>query len=141
MIFVFGSNLGGKHGAGAARFALNHHGAIWGQAVGRQGNSYAIPTKDEHIIHTLTLEAIQRHVFDFIIYAKLHYPSAVTHAAGDALQFQVTRIGCGLASLRDRDVAPMFKDAPDNCYFDEVWKPWLGDQTLAGTQRPYWGTF
>jgi hypothetical protein len=43
-IFVFGSNLEGMHGGGAARAAYNKFGAIWGQGVGLQGQSYGIPT-------------------------------------------------------------------------------------------------
>jgi hypothetical protein len=63
-IFVFGSNLAGRHGKGAALYARQHHGAIYGQGVGLQGSSYAIPAKDEHL-RSLPLEAIRRHVDDF----------------------------------------------------------------------------
>lgn len=67
-IFVFGSNLAGRHGKGAALFARRNHGAIYGQGVGRQGNSYAIPTKDAKL-RTLPLVTIHEHVGDFIVYA------------------------------------------------------------------------
>ena len=124
-IFVFGSNLGGFHGADAAKFALNHKGAILRQPVGRQGQSYAIPTKDATIKHTLPLHGIKNYVDEFIDYAKEH----------PDLEFQVTRIGCGLAGLRDADIAPMFNDDPSNCFFDEAWKHSLY------SHHSYWGTF
>jgi hypothetical protein len=111
MIFVFGSNLAGRHGAGAALFARQNHGAIYGQGIGRQGNSYAIPTKD-FSIHTLPLNHIRDYVNEFLQYAR----------ANPELQFQVTRIGCGLAGYTDSDIAPMFKGAPANCHLPEGWR-------------------
>lgn len=111
MIFVFGSNLVGRHGAGAARFAYENHGARYGIGVGRSGNSYAIPTKGIRI-ETLPLIRIEGYVDDFIEYAKEH----------PELEFQVTRIGCGLAGYTDNQIAPMFKDAPSNCHLPEGWR-------------------
>lgn len=102
-IFVFGSNLAGRHGAGAAVYARKHHGAIYGHGVGRQGDSYAIPTKDDRI-RTLPLAAITLYVRDFLAYARAH----------PHLRFQLTPIGCGLAGYQPRDIAPMFAGAPDN---------------------------
>jgi hypothetical protein len=113
MIFVFGSNLRGVHGAGAAEFAHKNRGAIWGRGVGIQGQSYGIPTKDIRII-TLPLDIIKRHVDDFIKFANEH----------EYMSFEVTRIGCGLAGYTDADIAPMFKDAPINCYLPEGWRDW-----------------
>lgn len=110
-IFVFGSNLAGIHGAGAAAFAAQHHGAIYGCGEGRQGDSYGIPTKD-HRIQTLPLEAIGVHVRRFIRYA---YDNK-------DLTFQVTRIGCGLAGYVDSQIAPLFKGAPDNCELPDGWR-------------------
>ncbi len=43
-VFVFGSNLAGMHAGGAARVAYERFGAVMGQGVGMQGQSYAIPT-------------------------------------------------------------------------------------------------
>jgi hypothetical protein len=111
MIFVFGSNLAGIHGAGAALYARKHHGAILGQGIGLQGDSYAIPTKDKKI-KTLPLEQIKPHVDEFILFAKSH----------PELTFQVTRIGCGLAGYTDKDISPMFKDAPANCNLPDGWR-------------------
>lgn len=101
-IFVFGSNLSGKHGKGAAKRALTF-GAKWGQAKGLQGNSYGIPTKNASITKTLTLTEIYDFVAEFIEFAKLN----------PQLTFLVTEIGCGLAGLKPKEIAPMFKNAID----------------------------
>jgi len=114
-IFVFGSNLSGIHGAGAAKFALENHGAIWGIGIGPQGDSFAIPTKD-YRIRTLPLYHIESSVKFFMTYAKEH----------PELTFQVTRIGCGLAGYVDGQIAPMFKGAPDNCELPEGWREIAG---------------
>lgn len=110
-VFVFGSNLAGRHGKGAALHARKHHGAIYGQGIGLQGTSYGIPTKD-HSLQTLPLEIIEIYVQDFIEFANTN-----SH-----LTFQVTRVGCGLAGYRDAQIAPMFKDAPFNCDLPEGWR-------------------
>jgi hypothetical protein len=102
-VFVFGSNLAGRHGKGAALWARQHRGAIYGQGVGRQGISYAIPTKN-HQLRVLPLELIRGHVDEFLRYAS-HYPN---------LRFEVTPIGCGLAGYRPDQIAPMFATAPSN---------------------------
>lgn len=124
MIFVFGSNLAGIHGAGAALWARKYRGAIDGVEFGKQNSSFAIPTKDKNI-RTLPLNEINNWVNKFILQAKFNYYDCA---------FQVTCIGCGLAGLQHKDIAPMFLSAPDNCYFDTLWKPWLLDKN-------YWGTF
>ncbi len=110
-IFVFGSNLGGVHGAGAARTALVHYGAEWGQGRGLQGNSYAIPTKDEKL-NTLPLDQIKVHVEYFLDFAYDH----------PELYFFVTRIGCGLAGYKDEEIAPLFNGATLNCELPEGWR-------------------
>lgn len=110
-IFVFGSNLRGAHGAGAALFAREHYGAELGVGIGRTGDSYAIPTKDENI-RTLPLHRIKPFVLDFIQYAR----------DNPDLTFAVTRIGCGLAGYEDDDISPMFETAPDNCFLPEEWQ-------------------
>lgn len=102
-IFVFGSNLAGIHGAGAALHARKHCGAVYGQGFGRQGNSYGIPTKG-HEIETLPLCFIQQYVDMFIRYAEAH----------PDLKFKLTPIGCGLAGYKPADIAPMFRGAPAN---------------------------
>lgn len=111
MIFVFGSNLAGRHGKGAAKYAVDHFQAVYGVGEGRTGNAYAIPTKDIRI-QTLPLTRIQEAVNRFLVYA----------AANPQETFQITRIGCGLAGYKDIHIAPMFKDAPSNCILPDEWK-------------------
>jgi hypothetical protein len=120
VIFVFGSNEAGRHGAGAALAARNQFGARYGVGVGRTGDAYAIPTKNRSQnlklpSASLTLEAVRRYVDGFIEYASAH----------PELTFFVTRIGCGYAQLRDSDVAPLFALAPGNCTFAVEWKTHL----------------
>ena len=111
MIFVFGSNLAGRHGKGAALYALQHHGAEYGTAIGRTGGAYAIPTKDARIC-TLPLARIAVYVTDFLDYARTH----------PELEFEVTKIGCGLAGYREHEISPMFKGAPMNCRLPDWWR-------------------
>lgn len=115
MIFVFGSNLAGRHGAGAARYAMEHKGAVYGIGIGMIGQSYAIPTKGFKI-ETLPKEVIQYHTEFFLGFAE---------ATLTSLQFEITRIGCGLAGYEDKDIAPLFVGAPINCHFYEEWRRWL----------------
>lgn len=98
-IFVFGSNLSGRHGKGAAKIALGW-GARYGQASGIQGKTYGIPTKDASIRRTLTIEEIKPFVDEFIEWAKYHSENI----------FYVTEIGCGLAGLKPKEIAPLFKE-------------------------------
>ena len=109
-VFVFGSNLAGRHGKGAARWALRHRGAIYGQGVGRQGMSYAIPTKDRQL-RTLPLRDIAAHVRTFLEHATAHA----------AVDFQLTPVGCGLAGYTRRDIEPMFAGAPSNVLWPPEW--------------------
>lgn len=104
-IFVFGSNLGGIHGAGSAKAAMDKHGAKYGLGVGICGLSYAIPTKDSNI-ESLPLEVINLHVEQFIDYAGEH-PND---------DFNVVAIGCGLAGFTPEEIAPMFYGVPDNVH-------------------------
>ena len=94
-IFVFGSNLAGMHGGGAARIACLHFGAVMGKGVGLQGQSYAIPTMQGGV------ETIRPYVNDFLDFAK-HHPE---------MQFLVTPIGCGIAGFEAEDIAPLFEEA------------------------------
>lgn len=94
-IFVFGSNLAGMHGGGAARIARLHFGAVMGKGVGLQGQSYAIPTMQGGV------ETIRPYVEEFLDFAK-HHPE---------MQFLVTPIGCGIAGFEAEDIAPLFEEA------------------------------
>jgi hypothetical protein len=118
-IWVFGSNAAGRHGAGAAKAALQY-GAVYGVGVGLVGQSYALPTKDKSI-QTLPLNVIKSHVDDFLKFATNH----------PDLTFFVTRIACGLANYVDSQIAPMFVNAPINCNFAEQWQPYLENDTTS----------
>lgn len=96
-IFVFGSNLQGMHSGGAARVAYDKFGAVWGQGVGVQGQSYAIPTMQGGV------ETIKPYVDEFINLAR----------EWDQNTFYVTRIGCGIAGFTDEEIAPLFDEAYD----------------------------
>ena len=96
-IFVFGSNLEGMHGGGAAWTAYRKFGAIMGQGVGLQGQSYGIPTMQGGV------ETIKPYVDEFIDFAKAH----------PELTFLVTRIGCGIAGFRNEEISPLFEKAHD----------------------------
>jgi hypothetical protein len=113
-IFVFGSNLAGRHGAGAAKIARSRFGAEFGVGQGRTGDAYAIATKNANLC-TLTIDDVRYGVDGFLEYARAHLE----------LRFFVTRVGCGLAGLADADIAPMFRGAPDNCDFPEEWEKFL----------------
>lgn len=106
-IFVFGSNLQGMHAGGAARIAFNNFGAIWGQGVGLQGQSYGIPTMQGGV------ETVRPYVNEFIQFAKDH----------PELTFLVTRIGCGIAGFTDAEMAPLFEKAHsmENVILPEGW--------------------
>lgn len=108
-IFVFGSNLAGRHGKGAALDARLYHGAIYGQGIGLQGKSYAIPTKN-HNLSTLSLNQIQYHINDFVEFAKTNQQHC----------FKVTKVGCGLAGYNwNKDIYPIFQthNLPSNISF------------------------
>lgn len=108
-IFVFGSNLDGMHGGGAARVAARKFGAVMGQGTGLQGQSYAIPTMQGGI------DTIRPYVDQFISFARQH----------PELRFLVTRIGCGIAGFTDEEIAPLFREAAavDNiCLPGAFWK-------------------
>ena len=94
-VFVFGSNLAGMHGAGAAYVAFQKFGAVMGCGVGLRGQSYAIPTMQGGV------ETIKPYVDEFIAFAKAH----------PEFFFYVTRIGCGIAGFRDWEIAPLFTEA------------------------------
>lgn len=96
-VFVFGSNLEGLHGGGAALLAYERFGAIWGQGTGLQGKSYGIPTMHGGV------DVIAPYVDDFIAFAREHRE----------LRFLVTEIGCGIAGFTVGEMAPLFKDAMD----------------------------
>jgi hypothetical protein len=96
-IFVFGSNLAGAHGGGAAAIAHKKFGAVWGQGVGLHGQTYAIPTMQGGV------ETIKPYIDEFLSFAKAH----------PELKFLVTEIGCGIAGFTVNEIAPLFRAAVD----------------------------
>src|SRR6478735_3778645 len=102
-IFVFGSNLAGRHGRGSAAKAVNDYGAIYGIGIGLQGSSYAIPTKDANL-NVLPLEGIAYHIEYFEFFAMVH----------NQWIFDVVAIGCGLAGYTPQQIGPLFKYRPIN---------------------------
>lgn len=115
--FVFGSNLSGKNGAGAALTAQKYFGATPGQGWGISGKSFAFPTKDRNI-QTLSLKQIEFYANAFI---GLALKSMVLDVDCD---FYMTRVGCGLAGYTDKDIAPLFITLP-NVIYPESWGPYL----------------
>jgi hypothetical protein len=112
-IFVFGSNLAGRHGKGAALSAKLNHGAKQWQGDGIQGHSYAIPTKDR-VLQTLPLYQVANHIGRFIEFAIAH----------PELRFRVTPVGCGLAGYRREQIRPLFEKngpLPPNCFYSPEW--------------------
>lgn len=112
-IFVFGSNLAGRHGKGAALTAKKY-GAVYGVGVGLTGRAYAIPTKGNRM-EILTLPEIRYYVDRFKDFARLRTD----------LTFRITAIGCGLAGFRPEEIGPFFKDVPPNCMLPEEFKPYV----------------
>ncbi len=105
LIFVFGSNLAGRHGKGAAQVARDRFGARYGVGEGLTGRSYAVPTKDLRL-RTLPLIDIQAHVERFLEFAR----------ENPELTFIVTAVGCGLAGHDPKDMASLFRAAPENVF-------------------------
>lgn len=120
--FVFGSNLAGRHGRGAAWTARTIHGAVYGVGEGRTGDSYAVPTKDLNI-KTLPIQTIKGHVDKFLKYATNH----------PEIEFMVTALGTGLAGYSHNDIAPLFILCPVNCVLPYIWKPIINRPELK-----YW---
>lgn len=109
-VFVFGANLSGRHGKGAAKDAVLHHGAVYGRGEGIQGQSYAIPTKDRNLM-PLPLFEIREHVERFKRFAEIN----------PEMTFNVTRVGTGYAGFADADIAPLFANAPPNVILPVAW--------------------
>ena len=117
-IFVFGSNLAGRHGSGAAKVAHEKYGAIYGEGVGMAERSWAIPTKNYNIV-ALSIPRIASYIQQFVEFT-FKYPE---------MKFFVTRIGCGLAGYKDSQIAPMFKECNINCNMPEEWAEFLESKT------------
>lgn len=130
MVFVFGSNLSGIHGAGSARVAAKERNYPMGKGEGyhldpRTGlATYALPTKGLNITD-MKIYQIRRHVQKFIEFAQ----------ANPEMKFKVTQVGCGLAGHVPSIISAMFESAPKNCYFDSKWAKYMRANVS------YWGTY
>jgi hypothetical protein len=125
-VFVFGSNLAGRHGRGAALHAKMNYGAEYGVGIGRTGNAYAIPTKDERL-RVLPLSEIKPHVEEFLRYVALH-PDTI---------FLLSAVGTGLAGYKLSEIQPLFfppgKFVPFNVFLSSEWvNPILSSQWDSG---------
>ena len=101
----------GRHGKGAAAYALKRYEACQGQGEGHQGFAYGVPTKGQDLT-PLHLDEVAVHVERFFAEARMNL----------AREYMVTRVGCGLSGFHDRDIAPLFKDAPPNVYLPGRWE-------------------
>jgi len=112
-VFVFGSNLLGIHGGGAARYAYDYLGATWKDGEGLMGNSYALPTCYRPG-EPVTLPELAVYVDNFFNFARSH----------PELHFFVSKVGCGLAGLDEEDVKYIFRElvAPENCDLPPGWR-------------------
>lgn len=114
VIFVFGSNLQGIHGSGSARDALRYFQAVFGIGEGLQGQAYGLPTCDIPGVG-LPLEDIQKRVNTF----------RKVVMENPRLSFIVTAVGCGYAGYSAKDIAPMFKEGFERCWFPESWRQYI----------------
>lgn len=117
-IFVFGSNMAGTHQGGAAKIALQHFGAVKGAGRGWAGQSYAIPTMNEHL-QQMPLSQIEHYIDDFKIYTKNHPKN----------KYFITSVGCGVAGYKVEEIAPMFKGISKNVIFPASFRPFV-ERTL-----------
>ena len=117
-IFVFGSNLAGTHQGGAAKTAHLHFGAMKGVGRGWSGQSFAIPTMNEHL-QQMPLSQIQHYIDDFKIYTKNH----------PKMKYFITSVGCGVAGYKVEEIAPMFKGISRNVIFPVSFRPFV-EKTL-----------
>ncbi len=117
-IFVFGSNMAGTHQGGAAKTALLHFGATKGVGRGWAGQSFAIPTMNEHL-QQMPLSQIQHYIDDFKIYTKNH----------PKMKYFITSVGCGVAGYKVEEIAPMFKGVSRNVIFPVSFRPFV-EKTL-----------
>ena len=126
-VFVFGSNLEGVHGKGAARYARDYLGAVTGCGEGPTGQSYALPTKRAPYVD-MELQEVEESVGRFLDYAR----------ANSETLFKVTRVGCNNAGFTDDLIAPLFDSAPDNCLLPGLWlrrrRPDLVRLIIAGSR-------
>lgn len=111
-VFVFGSNLAGKHGKGAALAALRLWGAEYGNGRGLQGNSYALPTKDRNLM-PLPIYDIEKNIVEFLAHAREHPKNL----------YLLTPVGTGLAGYSKREISGILRtyEIPENVVLTKEW--------------------
>lgn len=119
-VFVFGSNMAGQHTHGAARIAQQYFGAMKNVGRGWAGQSFAIPTLNEHL-QRVPLSQIEHYIDDFKIYVK-HHPK---------IKYFITALGCGIAGYKVSEIAPLFKGIHDNVILPESFKPYTEPNALS----------
>ncbi|CAG69334.1 conserved hypothetical protein [Acinetobacter baylyi ADP1] len=119
-VFVFGSNMAGQHTHGAARVAYQHFGAVTGVGRGWAGQSFAIPTLNEHE-QQMPLSQIEHYIDDFKIYAANHVK----------MKYFLTALGCGIAGYKVSEIAPLFKGIQNNVIFPESFKPYIDENAIS----------
>ena len=119
-VFVFGSNLAGIHDSGAARVAAQHFAAVKGVGRGWAGQTFAIPTLNEHL-QQMPLSQIEHYVDDFKIYAKNH----------PKMKYFLTALGCGIAGYKVSEIAPLFKGIHSNVIFPESFRPYIEEDAVS----------
>jgi hypothetical protein len=122
-VFVFGSDLAGRHTSGDALVALRRHGAVYGRGMGQQGRSYAIPVRDEQG-RLMPVAVIARYVDAFLRFAAIHRE----------MTFHVSRIGCARDAYRDDEIAPLFTAAPPNCRLPKGWERFMQRRATASSE-------
>ncbi|MFW1734488.1 hypothetical protein ACG94V_14040 [Acinetobacter sp. ULE_I001] len=123
-VFVFGSNMAGTHQGGAAKTAHLHFGATKGVGRGWAGQSFAIPTMNEHL-QQMPLSQIQHYIDDFKIYTKNH----------PKIKYFITSVGCGVAGYKVEEIAPMFKGISRNVIFPASFRPFVEKTLPKLTQK------
>ncbi|HCK31278.1 MAG TPA: hypothetical protein DIT34_08255 [Acinetobacter ursingii] len=119
-VFVFGSNMAGQHTHGAARVAAQHFGAVNHVGRGWAGQSFAIPTLNEHL-QRMPLSQIEHYIDDFKIYAQ-HHPK---------MKYFITALGCGIAGYKVSEIAPLFKGIHNNVILPESFKPYIDENAIS----------
>lgn len=119
-VFVFGSNMAGQHTHGAARIAAQHFGAVKGVGRGWAGQSFAIPTLNEHQ-QQMPLSQIAHYIHDFKIYAQNH----------SKMTYFLTALGCGIAGYKVSEIAPLFRGMSSNIIFPESFKPYIEENAVS----------
>lgn len=109
-VLVFECYYYGKHSKRMALSAKKWFGAGSFCTFGHYKQCFAIPTAYRYQ-RTIDSYYLKMNIDRFIDHARLH----------SDLIFLVTRIGTDLAGYSDKEMSPLFKDAPPNCILPKCW--------------------